>query len=254
VKYLHELPVIFVNYTLGSGGWFLASLIQKWENPAVDLVIDSKGSGHANTFIRHINNFYKDYLHSDIGQAIVHNKFWDQYSRNQRIEHLQKSAKIEKNNNQCIVISLHCADLEIFIEAFPLAKFVSISIDHAHLMTCRYNFLYKAIASRPELFKGMAEEYQVDLDLSLEQIKNLNKINLEKLSWVDPEIIKFMPKVSYPYDNVISVNYNDYMFADEIKFLDTIAEFLNVDIVKEQFDQTVDTLVAYRLSQPRLPI
>jgi len=254
VKYLHELPVIFVNYTWGSGGLFLASLIQKWENPVVDLVIDNRGSGHANTYVQYMDNFYKDGLKSDIGRAIVHSKFWNQYSGKQRIEHLQKSKKIEKNNNQCIVISLHSADLEIFIEAFPLAKFVSISIDLSQLLTCRYNFLYKRMAPSPELFKNMAEEYQVDVDLSLEQIKNLNKINLEKLNWVDPEIIKFMPKVSYPYDNVISVTYDDYMFGDEIKFLDTIAEFLAVDINQEQFNQAVDHLVIYRLSQPVLPI
>ncbi len=254
MNYLHELPVIFVNYTLGSGGWFLAALIQKWENPNVDVVIDNKGSGHANVYIRHINNFYRDYMHSDLGQAVVHDIKWDQFDQKQRIEYLQQSVKISKSDSSAIVISLHCANIDLFITAFPTAKFICINIDQDHILQCRYNFLFKAISSRPELFHGMAKEHNKNLDTSLHQIQNLNKQNFEALSWVDPEIVKFIPKKIAGNKNIMNVYYKDYLWGNEYEFLDSIAEFLNVQINQEQFNETVDMLVNYRLSQPRLPI
>ena len=83
MKTLTELPIIFVSYPLGAGGWFLSSLIQKWYDPLLELVIDKKGSGHANTFIYHINNFYKDYVHSDIGVSIIDDSNHDRYTKDQ---------------------------------------------------------------------------------------------------------------------------------------------------------------------------
>lgn len=253
MNYLHELPVIFVNYTLGSGGWFLASLIQKWINPLLDLKIDKHGSGHANTFIYHINNFYKDYMHSDLGESVIHNSNLETYDQNQRIRYLRHSVGINNPTRETIVVSLHCADLQIFLDAFPEAKFICIDVTRDEILKCRFNFLYKAIAARPELFQGMAKMYQKSLNESLTQIKNLNKENLEKLSWVDPEIIKFIPKEVYNSNRVTNVSYKDYINGDEIVFLDKIAEFLNLDITQEQFNDAVASLVTYRFSQPLLP-
>jgi hypothetical protein len=254
MKNLHEFPVVFVNYTLGSGGWFLASLIQQWFNPLLTVLIDKSGSGHANTFIYQINNFYKDQMHSDIGISVVNNLHHNVYSQTDRIEYLQNSININNPNNTTIVVSLHCADMDIFLEAFPNAKFVCINITPDEIIKCRFNFLYKAIAARPELFKGIADNHGKDLTDSLIRIKNLNKENLEYFSWTDPEIIKFMPKKHYRSKNVVNVNYADYINGNEMIFLDTIAEFLDIDITQEQFDESVANLVTYRFSQPPLPL
>ena len=254
MKNLHEFPIVFVNYTLGSGGWFLASLIQKWFNPLLNVLIDRSGSGHANTFIYHINNFYKDHMHSDIGKSIVNDSHHNVYSQTDRIEYLQNSIKINNPNNTTIVVSLHCVDMNIFLQAFPSAKFVCINITPDEIIRCRFNFLYKAITARPELFKGIADAHGKDLTDSLNRIKNLNKENLDYFAWTDSEIIKFIPKNYYKSNNVISVNYNDYINGNEMIFLDTIAEFLDIDITQEQFDESVANLVTYRFSQPPLPL
>jgi hypothetical protein len=253
VKKLHELPIIFVNYTIGSGGWFLSSLIQKWINPSLDLIIDQKGSGHANTFIYHINNFYKDYMHSDIGLSVVNNSNLDEYSQEQRVNYLKNSIKINNPNNDAIVISLHCVDLDIFIKAFPEAKFICINITPEEIRRCRFNVLYKAVSARPELFDGMVAAHNKNLDECMSKLKTLNKENLEFFSWVDAEVIKFMPYRSYNSNNVINVDYDSYLNGDDIVFLDKIAEFLDLDIDQAQFDDAVASLITYRFSQPPLP-
>lgn len=253
MKKLHELPIIFVNYTIGSGGWFLSSLIQKWINPSLDLIIDRKGSGHANTFIYHINNFYKDYMHSDIGVSVINNSNLDVYSQEQRVKYLKNSIKITNPNNDAIVISLHCADLDIFINAFPNAKFICINITLEEIRRCRFNVLYKAVSARPELFDGMVATHNKNLDECMSKLKTLNKENLEFFSWVDVEVIKFIPHRSYNSNNVINVDYDSYINGDEIVFLDKIAEFLDLDIDQSQFDDAVASLVTYRFSQPPLP-
>jgi hypothetical protein len=253
MKYLDQLPVVFVNYTPGSGGWFLASLIQQFINPSLNLTIDRKGSGHANTFIYHINNFYKDYMHSEIGESIIHNTNLQTYSLTDRIEYLKQSVKINNPTNETIVISLHCADLEIFLQAFPCAKFVCININDEHILKCRYNLLYKAMQARPELLQGLAKMYQKDYDQCVQWSKNLTKENLEKFDWIDAEVRKFMPESSYAQDNVMNVDYDNYINGDEIIFLDSIIEFLDLNIDQKQFDDGVASLVTYRFSQPRLP-
>jgi hypothetical protein len=253
VKKLHELPIIFVNYTIGSGGWFLSSLIQKWINPSLDLIIDRKGSGHANTFIYHINNFYKDYMHSDIGLSVINNSNLDVYSQEQRVKYLKNSIKINNPNNDAIVISLHCAELDIFLNAFPNAKFICINITPEEIRRCRFNVLYKAVSARPELFHGMVAAHNKDLDECMSKLKTLNKENLEFFSWVDAEVIKFMPHISYNSNNVINVDYDSYLNGNDIVFLDKIAEFLELDIDQAQFDDAVASLITYRFSQPPLP-
>ena len=253
MKKLHELPIIFVNYAIGSGGWFLSSLIQKWINPSLDLIIDRKGSGHANTFIYHINNFYKDYMHSDIGLSVINNSNLDVYSQEQRIKYLKNSIKINNPNDDAIVISLHCADLNIFLNAFPNAKFICINITLEEIRKCRFNVLYKAVSARPELFEGMITTHNKNLDECMSKLKTLNKENLEYFSWVDAEVIKFMPKNFYDADNVINVDYDSYLNGDDIIFLDKIAEFLDLDIDQAQFDDAVVSLITYRFSQPPLP-
>ena len=253
MKKLHELPIIFVNYTIGSGGWFLSSLIQKWINPSLDLIIDRKGSGHANTFIYHINNFYKDYMHSDIGLSVINNSNLDVYSQEQRVKYLKNSIKINNPNNDAIVISLHCAELDIFLNAFPNAKFICINITPEEIRRCRFNVLYKAVSARPELFHGMVAAHNKDLDECMSKLKTLNKENLEFFSWVDAEVIKFMPHISYNSNNVINVDYDSYLNGNDIVFLDKIAEFLELDIDQAQFDDAVASLITYRFSQPPLP-
>ena len=63
-----------------------------------------------------------------------------------------------------------------------------------------------------------------------------------------------MPKKHYKSKNVVNVNYADYINGNEMIFLDRIAEFLDVDITQEQFDESVANLVTYRFSQPPLPL
>ena len=253
MKTLTELPIIFVSYPLGAGGWFLSSIIQKWYNPSLELIIDKKGSGHANKFIYHINNFYKDYIHSDIGVSIIDDLNHDRYTKNQRIEYLKNSVKINNSNNYTIVISLHCADLGIFLESFPDARFICINIKPEEIPKCRFNVLYKALSARPELFKGMITTHNKDLDECMFKLKTLNKENLEYFSWIDTEIIKFMPREFYDSKNVLNIAYSEYIYGSEIVFLDRIAEFLNVDIDQTQFDDTVSSLITYRFSQPPMP-
>jgi hypothetical protein len=240
--------IIFVNYPLGAGGTFLASMIQKALTPEVDLVVDNKGSGHGNKYISHVQGAYQDGLMSEIGRAIVNDTDYDRWSVDQRIDHLQNFIF---PFSRPTVISLHCANVGVFIQAFPNAKFVCIDITPDQILQCRFNVLYKAIKDNVTLFHGLAKKYQQDLDECVDRIQNLNQTNLEFFSWLDTEIMSVSANKDYKLDNMIHVSYRDYLEGDEIEFLKPIFEFCKLDM--RFFNEIVDALVWYRFSQPRMP-
>jgi hypothetical protein len=84
--------------------------------------------------------------------------------------------------------------------------------------------------ARPELLQGLAKMYQKDYDQCVQQSKNLTKENLEKFNWIDTEVKKFMPETSYSHGNVMNVDYDNYINGNEIIFLDSIVEFLDLNI------------------------
>jgi hypothetical protein len=246
--HLINCPIIFISYPLGAGGTFLASMLQKALTPQVELVVDSKGSGHGNTYIRHAQGMYKDNLFSDIGKAIVNDTHYDRWSVKERIEHLQ-------NNLIPVhfptVISLHCANLDIFLQAYPTAKFICIDITTDQIKQCRFNTLYKAIRDNTTLLNGLTEKYKQDYNECVERLKNLNIENLEFFKWLDEEILFVSAKKKYELNNVLHISYSDYLEGDETLFLQSIFEFCNLDMT--HFDEVLDGLVWYRLSQPRMP-
>lgn len=248
MKTLTELPIIFVNYPLGAGGWFLSSMIQKGLTPSVNLQVDRNGSGHANTYVYHINNFYHDNLLSDIGKAIIADTDYDKWSREDRLVHLHNSVKINANSVPGIVISLHCVNLDLFIDAFPNAKFVCIDIEPHHVRKCRFNVLHKALKEKPELLKGLAVEYNKPYNECLEKINNLST-NLDYFDWVDNEVKKFSPKKKYSLNNILHVQYEEYLTGEEDTFLEKLFNFFNIAVTEE----IVDSLALYRFSQPQVP-
>jgi hypothetical protein len=251
---LTELPLVFVNYPSGAGGWFLASMLQQCVNPKLELVVDHLGSGHANTYIYHINMFYRDKLLSEIGKSIIDNANYHEFSKDQRILHLQDSVGINNFTDRYLMISLHCANLDIFQAAFPQAKFININIDDHNIETCRYNTLYKALKVRPELFEGMVDTYKKDYNECLARVQDLNRENLEWFNWIDHEIKKFNPNNRYENsEHVLNVSYDEYMSTIDELFLSKLLNFLNLDIDDELFDKTIGNLVLYRISQPKLP-
>jgi hypothetical protein len=245
---MNDHPIIFICYPLGAGGTFLASMIQKALTPEVNLTVDSKGSGHGNTYISHIQGVYKDNLFSDIGRAIVNDTDYETWTTAQRIEHLQNFII---PFHKPTVISLHCANLDIFIEAFPNAKFICIDTTSDQIERCRFNVLHKAISGNVSLLTGLVAKYNQDFNECVGRIQNLTVENLEFFKWLDEEILFVSAKKKYVLDNLLHISYADYLDGDENAFLQPIFEFCNLDA--SQYNELVDGLMWYRLSQPRMP-
>jgi hypothetical protein len=187
-------------------------------------------------------------LLSDIGRAIVDDTHYETWTTAQRIEHLQNCIIAFARPT---VISLHCANLDIFIEAFPNAKFVCIDTTSDQIARCRFNVLHKAISGNFNLLTGLVAKYKQDYAECVNRIQNLNMENLEFFKWLDEEIMFVSAKKKYTLHNVLHISYADYLEGDENEFLQPIFEFCNLDSL--QFDKLVDGLVWYRLSQPRMP-
>jgi len=82
-------PILFVQYPVGAGGWFLTSLLYTAFHPDVPLKHNALGSGHANIKITSLNNFAMVSL-EDTYQSILY-QTESNMSRDDKIEYIRNT-------------------------------------------------------------------------------------------------------------------------------------------------------------------
>lgn len=261
MKRIYDTDTIFIQYPVGSGGWFLTSLIYHRYDQREAFEFDMVGSGHGNRAIQYINNFYKDFLRSELGEKILEDIDYDTFSKEQRIQHIRDSLLISPlaTSDAPQVISLHCKNIDIFLEALPKSKCVQINIDDVDLVTCTFNYLFKILSVTPINFETFCAERGVTGDefkTAQEKVQNLTKENLEYFKWVTPFIEKTAK--SKPNDpvhevRIFEINYKDYMSDDPHRVLNAIFGFLDGYIDPQLLDKLVGYMLTYRSLQPKIP-
>ena len=260
MKRMHDSKTIFVQYPVGAGGWFLTSLIYHRYDQYDSFEFDQQGSGHGNRAIQYINNFYKDFLRSEKGEHILEDTGYEQFSKDQRIEHMRESLLVspQANNNAPQVVSLHCKNIDIFLEAFPNSKCIQINIDQQDLITCTFNYLFKILSVTPINFETFCAERGIigdDFKVAQEKIKNLTRENMDYFKWVTPFIEKTAKsKLNDPiYDNrIFEIDYKDYMTDSPHAILTAMFDFLDSPIESQLLDTLAGYMLTYRSLQPKL--
>ena len=185
---LADFPVVFVHYPTGAGGWFLSSLLHYSFDQTEPFTFDQVGSGHSNRSIQYINNFYKDFLQTDKGKDIIYEKNYDTFSKEQRVAYIKELLQVAPDANKNIpqVISIHCQNINLFLEALPHAKCVQITISDEDLLKCTFNYLFKILAITPFNFETFCAERGIindQFELAKEKIKNLDPMEQARIKW-----------------------------------------------------------------------
>ena len=252
-------PIIFVTYPIGAGGWFLASLLNSAYTDTVDSIKhDTRGSGHDNTEISKLNNWYTSVQDNTI-QDILYQKNISILSTDQRIEYLRKTliASPQYNNIMTHVISLHCQDANLFLTAFPNSKAIIINITNDDIAICTFNFIYKVLQINLKYFETFCKMHGRDYAAYVNLLQSIDLSSLKKLQWIAKDIE--MTTLSVPIDDlynsrVLYLDYQDYIYnADPLELLQQLNDFLRTDWSAKTMDRLADEIVLYRLRQPLYP-
>jgi hypothetical protein len=259
---LADFPVVFVHYPTGAGGWFLSSLLHYSFDQTEPFTFDQVGSGHSNRSIQYINNFYKDFLQTTKGKDIIYETNYDTFSKEDRIAYIKESLMVAPDANKNIpqVISIHCQNINLFLEALPHAKCVQITISDKDLLKCTFNYLFKILAITPFNFETFCAERGIindQFEIAKEKIKNLNAENLKWFEWAVPfikETAKSIENYDKFKDRILKISYEKYMNFDHDLVLEEIVEFANPDCSLELFQDLSGYFLSYRVTQPRFPL
>jgi hypothetical protein len=258
MKKLTELPLIFVQYPSGAGGWFLTALLHYSFDQSEGFYFDEFGSGHANQHIRTINNWYDEIVMSPIGMAIIHDDEHDKYTREERIEYLKNNVVASDTANLNIpqFICLHCVDIGIFLEAFPNSKCIQINITEEDLLACTVLFLRKRFDL--EKFKMFCKEFPEYTDAPLMGYEKLQaqvftKPELEYFKWATPYVLSLAKNVdNNPQhdDRLLEIMFADYITDDVASVVSALLNFVGSTPNKIVFDALNLYLIKYRVQQP----
>jgi hypothetical protein len=255
-----ETPIIFVTYPVGAGGWFLASLLYSTYTNTTELIRhNARGSGHANTEISKLNNWYISVQDSTI-QDILYQKNIDSFSSDQRIEYLRNTliAAPQYTNNMTHVISLHCQDLNLFLKAFPNSKAIIIDITKDDVDKCVFNYIYKVLSLNLKYFETLCKRHNRKYLKYVNFLQNIDLESLKNLQWISKDIEMTIPIV--PIEDVcksrtMNLNYQNYIgIADPHELVLQLNNFLKTSWSSSIINTLVNELVLYRLKQPPYPI
>lgn len=258
MKKLTELPLIFVQYPNGAGGWFLTALLHYSFDQSSGFYFDEFGSGHANQHIRLTNNWYDEIVMSPIGMAIIHNDEYDKYSRAERIEFLQTSVTASENTNLEIpqFICLHCVDINIFLEAFPNSKCIQINTTDDDLLACTVLFLRKRFdLEKFKFFCTQFPEYTDNPEIGFEklQAEAYTKEDLEYFRWATPYVLSLSKAIDNDPkfdDRLFEIMFADYWTDDVDAVTKALLAFVNNRPSQIVFDAVNLYLIKYRAQQP----
>jgi len=250
-------PVLFVQYPVGAGGWFLTSLLYTAFNTLETLKHNSNGSGHANTKITSLNNFAMISL-EDTYQSILY-QTESNMSREDKIEYIRNTLVNNPHNEEKIIhtISIHCQDINIFLEAFPNSKVIQIEIKDEQIPLCAFNFIYKVLKGNLIYFEKICNDYGKDFEVEKQYLKNINLDSLDNLKWINNliEVSNIKNEILEKFDNqVLTIDYDQYIkYADASHLISYIENFLQAKWGTEIKKRLVDELELYRTIQPAYP-
>lgn len=258
MKKLTELPLIFVQYPSGAGGWFLTALLHYSFDQTAGFYFDEFGSGHANQHIRLTNNWYDEVVMSPIGMAIVHDDEHEKYTRAERIEFLRTTVVTSEETNLEIpqFICLHCVDINIFLEAFPNSKCIQINITNDDLLACTVLFLKKRFdLEKFKIFCKQFSEYTDDPEIGFEKLQALtyDKTELEYFSWATSYVLSLAKNTDNDLqydDRLFEIMFSDYITDEVGHVITALLNFIDSCPTQTVFDALNLYLIKYRFQQP----
>jgi hypothetical protein len=257
---LHDVPCVFVHYPTGAGGWFFSSLLYYCFDNTEPLLFDQVGSGHANRSISYTTNFYKNFLQEDQGLDIIYDRNYENFSHEERIKYIRSKLLVAPDSNiSTHVISIHCKNINVFLEALPLLKVVQINIEEKDLLKCTYNYLFKVLSQTPINFYTFCEERGItgdELEIARQKIQNLNKENMEYFRWVVPFIEETNQTISNDdrfLNRIYEISYTEYMSMDIEIMMRQILDFVECQYDQGLFEQACGHVLSYRMTQPTFP-
>lgn len=250
-------PILFVQYPVGAGGWFLTSLLYTAYHPLETLKHDSNGSGHANTKITSLNNFAMISLEDTYQSILYQNE--STMSRDDKIQYIRNTLISNLPcEDYCVhTISIHCQDINIFLEAFPNSKAIQIEIKDEQISICTFNFIHKILKTDLIYFEKVCNDCDKDFEIEKQYLKNIDLTALDNLKWINKLIDKsnIKEEVIEKFDSrVLSVEYDQYIkHADAGHLIACIDNFLQAEWSQLTKNKLVDELELYRTIQPTYP-
>jgi hypothetical protein len=251
-------PILFVQYPVGAGGWFLTSLLYTAYHPLETLKHDSNGSGHANTVITSINNFVIISL-EDTYQSILY-QTESSMSRDDKIEYIRNTLinnPYKEEETAIHTISIHCQDINIFLEAFPNSKAIQIVIKDEQIAQCTFNFIHKILKTDLIYFEKVCNDCGKDFEIEKQYLKNVDLTALDNLKWIHEliELSNTKNEILEKFDSrVLTIEYDQYIkYADAKHLISYIENFLQAQWGTQIKDKLVDELELYRTIQPAYP-
>lgn len=250
-------PILFVQYPVGAGGWFLTSLLYTAYHPLETIKHDLVGSGHANTQIASINNFRVLAL-EDAYQSILYQTD-SSMSRNDKIDYIRNTLVNNPHNEEEIIhtISIHCQDINLFLEAFPNSKAIQILINDNHIPICSWNFIHKVLKGNLIYFEKVCKDYSKNFEIEKTYLENIDLTSLDNLRWVNSliELSNIKSEILEKFDSrVLTIEYDQYVkYAAANHLISCIADFLQAEWNIKTINQLVDELELYRTIQPTYP-
>lgn len=250
-------PILFVQYPVGAGGWFLTSLLYTAFNPTESIKHNARGSGHANTKITSLNNFCTISL-DDTYQSILYQTKLTM-SRSDKIEYIRNTLINNPYKEETIIhtISIHCQDINIFLEAFPNSKVIQIEITDEHIPLCTFNFIHKVLKENLIYFKKICNDYCKNFEIEKTYLENINLTALANLKWISSliELSNIKSEILEKFESqVLTIEYDQYIkYANANHLIDVIENFLQATWSMQIKQQLVDELELYRIIQPTMP-
>ena len=239
------------------GGWFLTSLLYTAFNPEETLKHNSNGSGHANTKITSLNNFAMISL-EDAYQSILY-QTESNMSRDDKIQYIRNTLinNPHKEENIIHTISIHCQDINVFLEAFPNSKAIQIEIKDKQIPLCAFNFIHKVLKTNLIYFEKVCNDYSKDFEIENQYLKNVDLLALDNLKWINQLINKsnIKEEVLEKFDSrVLTIEYDQYIkHADAGHLIACIDTFLQAEWSPLTKHKLVNELELYRTIQPTYP-
>ena len=249
-------PIVFVQYPVGAGGWFLTSLLYTAYHPLETIKHNSQGSGHANTKITSINNFSMISL-EETYQSILYQTSTMTYD--EKIEYIRNTLTNNPHKEEEIIhtISIHCQDINVFLETFPNSKAIQIEIKDEQIPLCAFNFIHKVLKTNLIYFEKVCNDYGKDFEIEKQYLENVNLTALDNLKWINKLIDKsnIKEEVIENFDNrVLTIEYDQYIkHADAGHLIACIDNFLQANWSTQIKNKLVNELELYRTIQPTYP-
>lgn len=249
-------PIVFVQYPVGAGGWFLASLLYTAYHPLETIKHDATGSGHANTQIESINNFRMIAL-EETYQSILYQT--STMTRADKLEYIRNTLTNNPYKEEEIIhpISIHCQDINIFLEAFPNSKAIQLEITNEQISLCAFNFIHKVLRGNLIYFEKVCNDYGKNFEIEKQHLTNVDLTALDNLKWINKLIDKsnIKEEVIEKFDSrILSVEYDQYIkHADAGHLINCIDNFLQAEWSPLTKHKLVDELELYRTIQPKYP-